>query len=113
MTQDTTLKNKIAIQEAQIKAVEEGMTAMIKYRKGYPTKKSIYQLIEDCPCDVMHLYCNQLYPSPPLLTWQCKLTQNNILKFKHWAEQEHGLIFSEYSPYVSPRVGHLYLKEKN
>mgnify|MGYP001407166344 CR=1 FL=1 len=83
----------------------------IKYRNGFPTKRSMRELINGFgDDDFMFLNFGHIWGSKrfnySLLIWTSKPVQARMEEFIEYLK-ENDVKVGKYEPYESPRVGHL------
>lgn len=83
---------------------------VIKYRNGFPTKKSMRELIDSYDEKMWALFMQNdwgKYKKPYYnLIWSRDSVQERIEGFIDYASS-NGIVFGKYDPYNSPSVGHL------
>jgi len=88
----------------------------LKYRNGFPTKKSMYSFLENFHKDFSYVGLGYDWGSKSYnhvtLIWQRKCVQDKMEDFIQYASNK-GIIFGKYDPYKSPRVGHLQIMKRN
>lgn len=89
---------------------------ILKYRNGFPTKKSMYEFLKNFDPNFQFVRCGYNWSNSKskyvTLIWQRKSVQEKMDDFIQYGV-EHGLTFGKYDPYESPRVGHLQIMKKD
>lgn len=89
----------------------------LKYRNGVPTKKSLKEFAEEFCWDFKFIrfgynYGNQKPNEDVNIIWQRNSIQLKMDEFIDYAS-DAGIVFGKYTPYESPRVGSLVIKNRN
>lgn len=88
---------------------------VIKYRNGFPTKKSMISFLDDFHRDFMFVGLGYDWGRKGAkhctLTWQRNSVQEKMDDFINFASDK-GIVFGKYEPYESPRVGHLQIMKR-
>jgi len=84
----------------------------VKYRGGYPTKKSINELIKLYDPKMWRLHISSTSKYTEKLIWSCNRVEEKILEFIDWATVNYGIQFGEMNSYKSPYVGSVKILKK-
>jgi len=88
----------------------------VKYRKGYPTKKSLYELErlfnETLESGKISLYVSTYSKEMDRYLISCTRTNDRIHEFIDWATENYDISFGELREYKRPMVGCLMINKK-